>query len=269
MRLATLTLNQYDRLDQLLFSAERGSVKPSGYIIVDNGDAYDVRRAENIVRGRVPIDFVKPGRNVGVAAGWNIILERDLVDPDSTGIVISNDDIILGHETFEQLVGGLQHSDFVGCAGGWALFAQSHHCTKTIGWYDENFVNAYYEDCDYYLRLHAAEIDILDLGWGSGVTHSGESSTKGATPEQLETITKGRAANYHYFILKWGSGSPRWGNPHVQNFPQAFNGKPPPGWNERLADSALKPEELIAVRWDVVNHIAKRIGAKRYLGNWR
>ena len=265
MKLATLTLNQYDKLDLLLRSAERGSVKPTGYILLDNGGHYDIQRARDIIKERVPIDFIAPGKNIGVAPGWNVLLEKDMEDPKSTGLVISNDDIVLGPSTFEQLVEGLQRSDFVGCAGGWALFGQSRRCTQTVGWYDENFINAYYEDCDYYLRLHEANIDILDLGWGSGVGHAGSASTHGATPEQLRAIQQGRISNYAYFILKWGSGSPRWGNPHVKNFRQAFDGKPPPGWSERLSESSLHPNDLVSMRWDVVNHIAKTLGAQRYL----
>lgn len=265
MKLATLTLNQYDRLDQLILSAERGSRKPSGYVIVDNGGSYNIERALTIVQDRVSIDFIRPGKNVGVAAGWNIILEKDLNDPESTGIVISNDDIVLGRDTFALLEDGLKRADFVGCAGGWALFGQTHKCTRRVGWYDENFINAYYEDCDYYLRLHQADIDILDLGWGSGVTHSGEASTKGATPEQSQIISESRTHNYAYFIHKWGSGSPRWGNPHVNNYSEPFNGNIPPGWKDRLSESALPPKDLVAMRWDVVNTIAKSIQAKKYL----
>lgn len=259
MKLGIPTLNRYDLLTKLLVSAEAGTVVPSEYIIVDNGGSY------------VPPDHLKekvrlirPGCNVGVASAWNMILEVGLAEDEP--IAISNDDIVFETKTFELLQNATDANDFVGACGGWALFAQSPRCVAEVGFYDEHFYPAYYEDCDYLLRLKRAGIPVFDLGFIGA--HAGEQSTVGSTPEQRALVAEGRMRNYSYFVTKWGADSPRWGNPLVENYAEPFDGKLTPkvhpGGGE--TDFFLRERTRISpLRWDVLNFIAKLIDAKRYL----
>jgi len=122
VKLGIPTLRHYDLLQRLLDSAERGSVKPDGYIIVDNGGSARARL-------RLPSNaqIIEPGKNLGVAASWNLLLDEAGDEP----IVISNDDIALGHGTFAALSAAAAEHSLV-TAGGWALFAQAPKCTRTI-----------------------------------------------------------------------------------------------------------------------------------------
>lgn len=251
MLLGIPTLNRYDLLHKLIASAEAGTVKPRLYLVVDNGGKLE---NTNFDPGRVVI--YNPQKNLGVAASWNKLLEMAGSEP----LMISNDDIELQPDAIEKFerafVGG---HEFIGACGGWALFGQTPHVTETVGPYDENFGMAYYEDCDYLLRLRAAGIPVHDLGYIGA--HLGNASTHGGTPEQQAAVAHSRERNYCYFVAKWGADSPRWGNPLVENFKEPFNGEPPPGWS----NTTNMRDAVAPMRWDVLNYIAKMIDAKRYL----
>jgi glycosyltransferase involved in cell wall biosynthesis len=253
MILGIPTLNRYDLLDRLIASAEAGTVKPDRYVIIDNGGKY---RLPEAFRARDDFELVSPGKNLGVAASWNLLLE--MADADS--IVISNDDIELQPDALEKFADAFESGHaFIGACGGWALFGQAPSVAEKIGLYDENFGMAYYEDCDYLLRLRAAGIPVHDLGYIGA--HVGNASTHGGTAEEQALVAHSRERNYAYFVAKWGADSPRWGNPHVKNFAEPFDGMPPRGWANRT-----NMRDIIApMRWDVLNYIAKKIGAKRYL----
>lgn len=251
MLLGIPTLNRYDLLDKLIASAEAGTVKPRAYLIIDNG-----RKLPNLYVDPNRVVVYTPPENIGVAASWNKLLEMAGDEP----MVISNDDIELhpfALELFEKAFNA--GHEFIGACGGWALFCQSAAVTAKIGPYDENFGMAYYEDCDYLLRLKAAGIPVHDLGYIGA--HLGNATTNGGTPEQQAAVAHSRERNYAYFVAKWGADSPRWGNPLVENFAEPFNGKPPSGWS----NTTNMRDAIAPMRWDVLNHIAKMIGAKRYL----
>jgi len=253
MILGIPTLNRYDLLDKLIASAEAGTVKPDLYIIVDNGGGYEPSPALGL--GPNVMSILRPGRNLGVAASWNLLLEQSGTQP----LIISNDDIEYEPDALEKMTKAMETNPFVGACGGWALFGQSFETTQKIGPYDENFGMAYYEDCDYLLRLRRAGIPVTDLGHIG--KHSGNASTHGGSPEVQAAVAACRERNYAYFVAKWGADSPRWGAPHGQIFDAPFNGLVPAGWNEKT-----NMRDMIApMRWDVLNRVAKLIGAKRYL----
>ncbi len=253
MILGIPTLNRYDLLDKLIASAEAGTVKPSRYIIIDNGGRLGETNF-NLDNERLLV--VSPGKNLGVAASWNQILQL----AGGEQVVISNDDIELEPDALEKFErAAAEGHEFIGACGGWALFSQSAAVTARIGLYDENFGMAYYEDCDYLLRLRAAGIPVHDLGYIGA--HVGNASTHGGTGETQAAVAHSRERNYAYFVAKWGADSPRWGNPHVKNFDEPFNGLPPFGWS----NTSNMRDVIAPMRWDVLNYIAKKIGAKRYL----
>lgn len=249
MKLGIPTLNNPDGVMALINSAEAGSLKPDGYIVIDNGGMIDL---DAKIRADFKIRVIRPERNAGVSGSWNRLL---CDNPDET-IAISNDDIVFGPDTFRLLVEASASHPFVGAAGGWALFAQSPECTEKVGFYDELFYPAYYEDCDYLLRMQRKGIPVHDIGF-AGATHQGEMTTRLASPEECALIYEGRARNKSYFVTKWGSNSPRWGDPYVTNYPEPFNGKLVAGASDRTSISPM--------RYDVLNFIASKIGAKRYL----
>lgn len=208
MKLGVPTLCRYDLLQRLLDGAERGTVKPSGYVIVDNG-------GEGRKRLRLPLntELIEPGRNIGVAASWNLLLEAAGNEP----IVISNDDVALATKDFATLAAASLNAPLV-TGLDWALFAQSRECTDRIGWYDEGFRPAYYEDQDYSYRLRLAGMPRRKVPVGA--TH-----VCSATIAVARNISSEVSALY--YRAKWG------GMPGEERFTEPFGGSPPAGWSLR------------------------------------
>jgi len=206
-------LSRYDLLGKLIESAERGSVQPSKYLIVDNGGAY-----LPLKNGRLESNILiqRPGRNIGVAAAWNMILRyaHERGEP----VVISNDDVEFKEKTFEELCLAMKLPG-IGLANalGWALFAQSLDATTTVGFYDENFFPAYYEDVDYERRCALAGVRRLSPCVTEGILHAG-SATSRAMPDMSEHYEWYRQ-NLDYYKKKWG------GEPGSEQFTVPFDGK--------------------------------------------
>lgn len=260
MILGVPTLNRYDLLGKLIASAEAGTLKPSAYLVVDNGGRFNREApgmpgvAAALARG-AEIWVLATGRNLGVAASWNAILDE--VGPAS--VAISNDDIELGQEALEALDRASRHHDFVIAEGGpnangWCLFTQSVRCTALVGPYDENFYPAYYEDSDYEQRLRLAGIvphyeptTLHHYGWATmRVDTSGK-------------IAAGQQRCAEYFQRKWG-GTPRFSKPFDGVITVDLRKNPKQtGWK------MYSPPEPMTMRWDVINHVAKTVGAKFYL----
>lgn len=258
MKLGIPTLCRYDLLDDLLRSAEAGSLHPSGYVIIDNGGGYGRSRLDAVLGPeRAPVaELVTPGRNMGVAASWNWMLAE--AEAANEPLVISNDDVRFTRSTFADLASELATTAFVE-GEGWALFGQRPEVVRRVGYYDENFWPAYYEDVDYDLRLRRAGIVPVRV-ITEPFQHVGWATTR--SQEDARWLAEGRERNHQYFLKKWGaeSANPRWnGHPGIQHYPEPFNGSPPPGWNERRRSS---PPPM---RWDVLNYVARCIRAHRYL----
>lgn len=218
MKLGVPVLANYEGLAKLIASAERGTLKPRGYIIVDNGGRLFDEFSDVIFDERV--DVVSPLENLGVAASWNMMLECG--EP----IIIANDDIVLGPHQFEEMARALGTHPFVG--NGWCLFGQTPECTERVGFYDENFFPAYYEDSDYAVRMHRAGIERY---WvcSEPVEHTGCWTTLNllGNPEWLsESIERNR----QYFIEKWGTMP---NDTFDGYYAEAFNGVTPPDWSLR------------------------------------
>ena len=141
MILGVPTLHRYDLLGRLIASAEAGSCKPSAYLIVDNGGKFGalapaMPAVASALARWAEIDVLAPGRNLGVAASWNALLDRAGAEP----IAISNDDVELGEDALEALARAIGVHDFVIAEGppnanGWCLFAQTARCTELVGGY--------------------------------------------------------------------------------------------------------------------------------------
>jgi GT2 family glycosyltransferase len=200
MILGVPTLSRYDLLEKLIASAERGSVRPSAYLIIDNGGKYLPLKSGRLKNN---MTIHRPGRNIGVAASWNQILRyaHERGEP----AVISNDDVEFKEKTFEELCRAIRLPG-IGLANalGWALFVQSPLTTRVVGPYDENFFPAYYEDVDYERRCALAGVRRLYPCVTEKIFHAG-SATSHAMVDMTEHYEWYRR-NLDYYKKKWGGG---------------------------------------------------------------
>jgi len=198
--LAVPTLRRYDLLYRLLASAEAGTVKPRRYCVIDNGGLLSQHTASGSVVLPPNTDVVRPERNIGCAAAWNTAL-RTYGD-----VLISNDDIALRPDTIAAFVAAIESHPEGLCfqlpSQGWALFFQRAALAERIGFYDENFFPAYFEDNDYHRRMLLAGLDRTFI---AAEVHHDRSSTLAALPaaQRHEHHAAFRACQ-QYYMHKWG-----------------------------------------------------------------
>ena len=214
------TLNQYHLLNVCLDSAERGTLVPDYYIIIDNGLQYNtIHDYENkkIV--------IKPSNNLGVAKSWNHLI-KDYSDGENNILIICNDDIEFHTDTIEKLVNVYYENmedDSIGIFGPkgqggclYSCFILNKNTFKNLGEFDEAFFPAYFEDCDYSYRMILAEKKVL-LIEDCGYIHHHSSTIKSYSLPQMESHHTTFLNNKNYYLSKWG------GEPLFETYKTPFN----------------------------------------------
>jgi len=195
MILGVPSLWRYELLDRLIASALAGSRTPDEILVVDNGGKYEAKDSR--------VRVIYSGENLGVAASWNRLLRAG-------AWVISNDDVVFARRTFEELSGALEAGTLFVTGLGWALFGQRPEVAEKIGYYDERFFPAYYEDDDYEVRLIDAGIatrfpvlsePVEHVGWAS--SRNRENGELKDPAEHNEIYRKSR----QIFESKWGGST--------------------------------------------------------------
>lgn len=200
------TLNRYDLLEKCVAACWASSVVPERLIIVDNG-------------GKLPPgpDIIRPARNIGVAASWNMI--HRLCQP--LPLIILNDDIEPGHNLFERLLESPESFVTADESHMFEAFLIRQDCWQAVGEFDETFYPAYHEDNDYFMRLKLANVAI-GCPQSDGFIENGPSATKAQfTAEQHNEFNAQFNAGRQYYVRKWG------GAPHCETFSIPFNGQNP------------------------------------------
>ena len=189
------TLNRYDLLIQSIASIRAGTAVPLKFLIIDNGGGFNSDSPD--------VWVYRPGKNLGVAASWNKLME--LSEP--TPVIICNDDLVFSPDTMAAIMA--VDGPFISPEDtGYGCFRLSHQCWRDVGVFDENFWPAYHEDNDHHYRLRLANVPITLVKHG-GVTHltGGSSTIKQMNPSDRAEFDKAFAAGQVYYRKKWG-GSP-------------------------------------------------------------
>lgn len=164
------TLNRVDLLINALkvYTREFPDIK---IFIIDNGDQpeleyfFDEVRKQFDVDGLCSpasvstnqIDIIRPGKNIGVAASWNLLANSAFKDHEY--VIILNDDVILdSNVAMIDLLLNEDPADIYLCESepgytGFTSFILPKKTFNYIGGFDETFYPAYYEDNDYLYRL--------------------------------------------------------------------------------------------------------------------
>lgn len=210
LTLATACYKRYDLLAELIASAEAGTRKPDRYFFVDNGgkiDTVDLPPNTTVYR---------PGKNVGVAAAVNIVFREN---EDFT--VWTNDDVRLNPDTLEVMeVAALEDESrlFIlpthGAGSAFTLFlARKRMFEEVVGWFDERFYPAYFEDNDFAYRMGLVGIEKYHVET-EYFHHTSGTIAVYSTREKLKHDAQFRA-NEHRYFLKWGGppGEETWEEP--------------------------------------------------------
>lgn len=94
--------------------------------------------------------------NLGVSRSWNIGARRVVKEKLDYLIMLSA--TMVFEEGMEDFLAQLKHPWGVESRFGWHLVAMGRPTFERIGYFDENFYPAYYEDADFGHRLHLAGI---------------------------------------------------------------------------------------------------------------
>jgi GT2 family glycosyltransferase len=195
------TLSRFDLLNRLLQSAE--SQKIDDYIIIDNSNGLLELENKNVITTH----------NIGVAGSWNIGLREYSEQPDRL-LIICNDDNVLQLNAVQELTAlataNSEHGFYASRGGGFSFFALVPYiAVRTVGYFDEGFYPAYFEDNDYHYRMKLAGVDFIcsehDL-YELGVNGQGSQTiNSNMTREQDKvSIRLGYEANHMRYKAKWG-----------------------------------------------------------------
>ena len=211
------TLNRADLLQENLVDLAKNCSDVTQIIIIDNGNQ-NIQVPEKIKK---IVTIIIPGKNLGVAASWNRILDEAFNKFGVEDVLILNDDIVLGYslKSLNKIIA--THQEYFLVVGGyyWSSFFVSKKGYETVGKFDENFYPAYYEDNDYNYRLFLLN--------GNGVKRGfylknfvPKVRRNSMTLKKDQTINNKFNNNKKYYIKKWG------GKPHQEKYKYPFNQKP-------------------------------------------
>lgn len=194
-------LNRPDLLYEMLNSTnhEIGRV-----VIVDNGDVVPDIANDNV---RV----ISPGHNLGVSASWNLIIKST---PTAPWWLFTNSDIVFAEADLSRVAAFMDAGGDAAVLGTYAVLAVSATTLERVGWFDENFAPAYYEDNDFDYRCRLAGIEVAALP-AAYVHHT--SSTINSSPSYAQQNQLTFLPNGNYYRDKWG------GEPMAETYTTPFN----------------------------------------------
>jgi len=223
------TITGHERTRHLVEALLEQRLQPSMALVVDNAATEmhtPLARLSQIV-GRIgtTVEWRMPGKNLGVAASWNVALRR-AQELGVDACVLMNDDVEIEPHTMQMLLERLFESNEI-AAGPTTLpftcFAlKLPNALDEVGLFDEQFFPAYFEDDDWYWRMRCAgyadllRVDVLDLG----ITWPQHSTTKSeAGPELAKAIVEGYENSRIFYEQKWGA------QPGHELFTKPFDGR--------------------------------------------
>lgn len=210
-------------LTRLLDSVAAGTARPDEVLVVDNGGDVPDRAWPY----PFPVRVVRPGRNLGVAAAWNLV--RGTAEADD--LVIASDDVEVGPETLARMIAAPPAAGAVflrdpssGWPAGYSLFLLRRWLSDRIGPFDEGFHPAYFEDADFTRRFEVSGLppETFHLVEAPATHHT-------AGRGHLPWVAEGAARNRERFRAKWGY-DPADPNDRREKFARPWDGAdPPPG----------------------------------------
>lgn len=208
------TLNRADLLKENLDDLSKNLSDVTKIIIVDNGT-----QIFDIPPNLKEITYIHtPGKNLGVAASWNYMMQKVFKSYGCDHILMLNDDIVFGR-TFEELMDLIdKYGHFYITVGAyyWSQFIMSKECYNVIGKFDEAFFPAYFEDNDYYYRIQlSGDVEKkFNNMLGDFVPTVRRNSM---TLKKDKEVNKNFNVNKKHFHDKWG------GPPMKEKFTKPFN----------------------------------------------
>lgn len=195
INLCVPVLNNYAGLDELIRSAEAGSVIPDNYFVIDNGGKW-------VYEDNPKITVIKPGENWGVSVSWNYFA---IYVPEIR--IILNDDVSFQKNSLRDFIKGMNpeklcYSFNNGTMNSFSFFSLPDTVIEKVGLFDTKFSPAYYEDNDYAWRLHLEGDELFPVD--CMVNHVGSQTLKNLSSQEREIHDENFRKNTTLYIRKWG-----------------------------------------------------------------
>jgi len=216
---------------------------PYKLIIIDNASTDGTHECLTDLEKRGLISLITNKRNEGVARSWNdgIRMAKNRLGCDT--FFIPNNDILLKKCTIDRMIEVLEKPD-VGMvtafnvkgevdkpedlkkydvpirqklteAPDFSCFMLNNQTIREIGYFDENFWPAYFEDNDYHYRMKIAGLKALKDSQ-SLYYHFGSQTIKNS-PNVQKISNEYYLQNKAYYVKKWG------GEPGNETYQTPFN----------------------------------------------
>jgi GT2 family glycosyltransferase len=168
-------------------------------LVIDNGDVADREYLEALDSS---VRVIAPGHNLGVAASWNLGMKAT---PEAPWWFITGFDMEYTPGDLAQLVAEMESSPKPRTVHlrGYSSFALNRATLERVGYFDENFHPAYFEDNDHAYRCYQEGLEVVHLINSS--KHEGSATIFGDQSyrdQNHKTFEKNKA----YYIAKWGGG---------------------------------------------------------------
>lgn len=185
-------LNRPDIFEEMMNSID---VEIGTVVVIDNSPAMDLR---NYANKSLNVRVVSTGHNIGVSASWNLIFK---LTPNVPWWMVINSDVVFYPQSLTQAESLVTNENGVHSFGGFAVFSISPDVIDTVGWFDESFVPAYFEDNDYRYRCFLAGVPWYDHE--PVHVHKGSSVIRSDSRYQ-ENNNRTFPMNSEYYQSKWG-----------------------------------------------------------------
>ena len=138
-------------------------------------------------------------------------------------MLICNDDIFFGKDDLQNFldaynsnVGCFYYPENVPNLNMFSCFMLTPEVVEKVGYFDESFYPAYFEDNDYAYRMSLAGLLTKVRQVKTGMKHIGSATITAFTPEQLAKHHRNFNKNSEYYTQKWG------GQPHHEHYKTPF-----------------------------------------------
>lgn len=204
------------------------------------------------------LKYIRNNDRKSVAQSWNQGIRMAFEDPQCEYVAVLNNDIVLHPKTLNHLMAFMDHTGYLMVTGdnvkdrmsvevlqtlelpnpftdfdtwkieGWRAEGPDFSCyminretIRVMGWFDENFHNAYCEDQDYHARCQRAREHIGKFNdqnipvervhfkrLSTAPYYHYASQTVSRNPEFRQRIAIEHGRNQNYYVMKWGGEHP-------------------------------------------------------------
>jgi len=196
---------------------------PHNFIIVDNNSTDGTQKLLDDLAKFPNQIHIRNKQEISVSKSWNMGLQKAMQDPEFKYAFVINNDILFEPNCVDVLVKFVEeHPEYVLVSGfnrtthqlaegkriedacDFSAYLITRVCIEKIGYFDENFVGAYFEDNDYHTRVYRARLKscmVLDARFNH---FKSRTLHEGLTPFQIGTQQAHFERNREYFKRKWG-----------------------------------------------------------------